>query len=169
MKMPYPKTILLVILLLTISCEDNDDITNETKDVANFKKSSSDLQRTTSYHLPGELGETPRYDGSDSGPIDLALANSWIQNFQGKVSSRDEIRSHYFGRNVIDNILSQQDCRGIRIYYALKDTGEKVLIISGVDSHGNTLMPSSQTVTAGENILADYSWPCPNFCPPAEL
>jgi hypothetical protein len=170
MKMSYLKTVLVVVLLSTISCEENIEIRNESKETTRFTESNPDGQRADSYHLSGDLtAEAPRYDGSESGPIDLQLANSWIQNFKENMTSQEEIRSHYFGRNVIDNILSQPGCTGLRIYYALKDNGEKVLIISGVDSNGNNQLPSSQTVTPGENILADYSWPCPNFCPPNEL
>jgi len=85
------------------------------------------------------------------------------------MSSADEIRSHYFGRDVIDKILSQDGCTGVRIYYALNDSGEKKIIISGVDSQGNNMLPESSTVTAGENILADFSWPCPDVCPRIDL
>ncbi len=92
----------------------------------------------------------PRYDGSDSGPIDLTK----------------EIRSHYFGRNVIDKILSQTGCTGIRIFYALNDAGQKELIIAGVDNTGAGMLPNA---SGGGNTLADFSFPCPPICHEGDL
>ena len=103
-------------------------------------------------------------NGSDAGPLDLKLAKSWVAKFKGSVGP-DEIQSRYFGRDVIDQILAQQGCTGLRIYYAINDGGEKVLIISGVDSTGANMVPTSPTLVAGENTLADASLPCPGYCP----
>jgi hypothetical protein len=100
----------------------------------------------------------PRYDGSDSGPIDLATAQLWTQNFQN-ASAPGEVRSHYFGRNIIDQVLAQPGCKGIRIYYALNDQGAKELVIAGVNGTGGTL----------KFVLADASYPCPPICPPDEI
>jgi hypothetical protein len=107
--------------------------------------------------------QPPRYDGSDSGPIDLATAQTWIQNFTSKIPPT-EVRSHYFGRWIIDKILRQQDCCGLQIYYALDDSGAKQLLLVGVDSKGNIMRPDTALVGSG-NTIGDASIPCPTFCP----
>ncbi len=110
----------------------------------------------------------PKYDGSDSGPIDLSTARKWVQNFKTAHPDPKEIRSHYFGRWIIDKILRQPGCTGLRIYYALNDEGAKELIISGVDGQGGTMNPQSLTLSGDDpNTLADASFPCPPICNPS--
>ena len=164
------KNFLFLLFLGIISCEDKLDIVSYNGDVANFKNLpplSTQGKQTYNLSRMNSSSEqiSPLYDGSDSGPIDILLAKAWIENFKNTIDANDT-RSHYFGRNVIDNILLQENCTGLRIYYALNNNGEKVLVIVGVDNVGNNMLPSSQTVTIGENILADYSWPCPTVCNP---
>lgn len=169
MKYFKQRNFLFLFFLGAISCEDKLDIVSYNSDIVNLQNAPPDSKGKKTYNLSrtNSSGEhiSPLYDGSDSGPIDLSLAKDWIENFRNTIDAHDT-RSHYFGRNVIDNILLQDNCTGLRIYYALKDNGEKVLIIAGVDSGGNIMLPLSQTVTIGENILADYSWPCPTVCNP---
>lgn len=163
------RNFLFLFFLGAISCEDKLDTVGYNSDIVNFQNTPPMSKGHKTYNLSriNSSGENilPLYDGSDSGPIDLSLAKSWIENFRNS-NDVNNIRSHYFGRNVIDDIFLQPNCTGLRIYYALKDNSEKVLIIVGVDSDGNNMLPISQTVTEGENILADYSWPCPTVCNP---
>lgn len=107
---------------------------------------------------------SPRYDGTDGGRIDLTTARQWAQNY--RTANPDQIRSHYFGRDVLDQILAQPGCIGIRAYYALTDKKEKELLIVGVDSNGNSMLPASPVIMPGENSIMDASFPCPPFCPP---
>ncbi|MBL7864718.1 MAG: hypothetical protein JNK10_07590 [Cyclobacteriaceae bacterium] len=107
----------------------------------------------------------PRYDGSDSGPIDLTTARKWVQNFRNQAPAT-EVRSHYFGRDIIDRILGQKGCTGIRIFYARNEQGQKELIIAGTDDTGSLMLPDPD---GKGNSLADDSWPCPPICPPDEL
>jgi hypothetical protein len=108
---------------------------------------------------------TPKYDGSDSGPIALPIARQWVKNFRDQMSSPDEIRAHYFGRDVIDKMLSQPGCTGIRVYYALNDKMQKEVLIVGVDDKGNNQLPANESLQGGDNIIADISFPCPSVCP----
>ncbi len=158
-----------MFFLGAISCEDKLDMNNESSDVLNFRNALPDSKGKVAHNGRENSSNTaPLYDGSDAGPIDLNLATSWVANFQGSVGP-DEIQSRYFGRDVIDQILAQEGCTGLRIYYAINDGGEKVLIISGVDITGGNMLPTSPTLVAGENTLADASYPCPPYCPPKGL
>lgn len=106
----------------------------------------------------------PLYDGTDGGRIDLSIARVWAQNYRN--ANPNGVRSHYFGRDVLDQILAQPGCKGIRITHALNDKQERQLLIVGVDAQGNSMLPVSATIMPGENSILDFSFPCPPFCPP---
>lgn len=62
---------------------------------------------------------------------------------------------HYFGRDIIEEILGQTGCVGMRIYYGLEGTSAgKELILVGVNSSGNDL-------TSG--TLGDRSFKSPPY------
>ncbi len=110
------------------------------------------------------MATTPSYNGSDGGRIDLPTARQWAQNH--RTTNPSGLRSHYFGRDILDQILRQPGCTGVRVYYALNDKQEKVLLIVGTDAKGNPQLPASPGTAPGDNAILDFSWPCPPFCPP---
>jgi hypothetical protein len=69
------------------------------------------------------------------------LGAKMVMDFQEKFP--DEISSYFIGRNILDSILRQPDCSGIRFYSALNECGEKTLVYVGIDSK--------------EQIIAHYS------------
>lgn len=85
--------------------------------------------------------------------ISLSTASEWTANYRGKYPN--QIKGHAFGKDAIEAILAQDDCIGIRIYYALDDDGVQQLIITGVDSAGDDLY---------DGLLAERSMPCPPVC-----
>lgn len=111
------------------------------------------------------MASTPKYNGSDGDRIDLVTARKWAQNYRN--ADPTGIRSHYFGRDVLDQILMQPGCTGIRVYYALDDNNERKLLIAGVDNKGNSLLPAYPVITPGDFSILEFSLPCPPFCPPA--
>lgn len=95
------------------------------------------------------------FNGTEGAPITLATAATWTANYRSTIAPT-ETRAHFFGRDILEKILTQEDCMGIRIYYALNDAGEKQLILVGADTQEN-----DQT----SGTIADFSNPCPPFCP----
>ena len=93
------------------------------------------------------------FDGTEGQIIDLNLAATWTANFRAK--NPDEIKAHFFGRDIISKILSQEGCIGIRIFNALDDNGHRKLILVGTDAEEN-----DQT----NGILAEFAKPCPAIC-----
>ena len=65
------------------------------------------------------------------------------------------IHASMFDRAIIDEILSQENCAGLRMYYGAEPDGAPTLVIVGVDSNGNDLF---------EATLAEDHYPCPPFC-----
>lgn len=86
-------------------------------------------------------------------PIDLPTASDWTRSY--RTAHPIDPRGHVFGRDIIDQILAQQGCEGIRIYNAINDDHELTLVLVGVDALGNDM-------DAG--IVADFSLPCPDMC-----
>ena len=94
------------------------------------------------------------FTGNEDHAFTLAEAAEWTANYRATVATT-AIKGHYFGRAIIENILAQTDCVGIRIYYALNDDGEQRLIISGVKADENDIF---------NGVIAEKSFLCPNRC-----
>lgn len=93
------------------------------------------------------------FTGNENHDIPLSTASQWTANYRN--ANPNQTKGHFFGKNAIDAILAQQGCVGIRIYYALDDSGSKQLILVGVTSDGNDLY---------NGLLAERSFKCPPDC-----
>jgi|MLJW01.1.fsa_nt_gi hypothetical protein len=122
--------------------------------------------------------------GKEGGLIKLDVAASWTKNYREKHPG--QTISHLFGKELLENILNQEGCAGIRFYYAYDHDGKKHLVLTGVksngtdqtgeeycDSTGVPLPPEGLAkvgVTApvlNTNGVGDQSVPCPGSpgCP----
>lgn len=61
-----------------------------------------------------------------------------------------------FDRSIIDEILSNPNCQGIRIYRAIDSANCQTVVVTGTDASGNDLYNST---------LAEYANKCPDNCP----
>lgn len=112
----------------------------------------------------------PNFIGSEGDPLDLTTSKKWAANYRSTLKKSDETLAHYFGFEIIQQILKEPTCVGIRIYYALDDAGEKKLILVGVDSNGENLLPvAGGKLSDVSNTVADFSFPCPDYCPKNSL
>lgn len=111
-----------------------------------------------SYKLSPDVGK----------PITKATANKWIENYHEKHPKKDAIRARFFGSDIINQILEQDKCVGIRIYYATNDEGEKQLLLVGAREDGSNIWPdddASVVDASASGLIVDASSPCPPFCP----
>lgn len=92
------------------------------------------------------------FDGSEGSQIDLTVAARWTARYR---VAGGEIHAHFFGREILQQILDQDGCMGIRVYYGLDDNGVSQLILVGANADAEDLY---------EGIVADYADPCPNNC-----
>jgi hypothetical protein len=104
--------------------------------------------------------------GSEGSEIDIKVAAEWTQNHRHH--SPDEVISQFFGREILQKILEQPGCVGIRFYYAnaksvggwsrfmkkcfKRNSGEPHLIITGVTKDGHDQLPGSEQIPASENM-----------------
>lgn len=105
------------------------------------------------------------FNGSEGDPIPLDMANRWIARF--KNASPSGTQAHFFGHEIIQEILAQDGCTGIRIYYGIDDSGNRQLMLVGATSDGSNIIPSETFRTQdGGGIIGDASFPCPTYCNP---
>jgi hypothetical protein len=95
--------------------------------------------------------------GAECHDITLAQASGWTKNYRDTISVTETI-AHYFGKQAIQAILNQEDCVGLRLYYALDNDSNKQIIVVGVDEDNNDLY---------NGLLAERSLKCPQDCPTA--
>lgn len=92
------------------------------------------------------------FDGTEGKEINLsegaALTATYRDNFP------NETKAHFIGKDLLNDILAQSECMGIRIYYGIDSNGDKQLVIVGADGNEDDII----------GIVADNLVPCPNSC-----
>lgn len=78
------------------------------------------------------------FTGTENHSISLSTASEWTANYRAIITPGDTI-AHFFGKEFIQELLDQEECVGMRIYYALDEDGKKQLIISGVKANEDDL------------------------------
>lgn len=112
--------------------------------------------------------------GREGAPIDLKTATQWTRNYR-RMRPNERI-SHFFGREHLQNLLNQEGCLGIRIYYANSlrlnawqrfllaisnflrkglagAEGEEHLILVGSTREGKDQLPGEEPETTEKNIV----------------
>ena len=93
------------------------------------------------------------FNGTEGEAISLAIASEWTENYRNTMGTGDP-KGHFFGKDILKDILNQTDCMGIRIYYGINDDDEKVLILAGAKANEDDIT----------DLIADKSRPCPTNC-----
>ncbi len=91
-------------------------------------------------------------------------------------------QSESFDRKIIDRLLAQGDCVGIRIYFGMSHELQLRAIVVGYNSKNEDILPASEERAAkasttestesteggeeGEGIIAEEGMLCPPLCPP---
>jgi hypothetical protein len=123
--------------------------------------------------------------GKEGAEIEVTVASDWTKNHRHR--NPGGVVSQFFGREILERILQQPDCVGLRIYYANskplsgwqrfvkrslpKDEGEVHLVLAGVTSDGTDQIPASgpkleafalqSNAASAATILGEQSVPCP--------
>lgn len=80
--------------------------------------------------------------------ISHELAIDFVRSYQN--ANPDSITAYTIGRNVIDSILAQPGCVGLRFYNAINELGQTTLVYVGVDAKGNDITKSVIVDGAGK-------------------
>ena len=81
--------------------------------------------------------------------IGVTLGTKFIREYQ--IANPTDIEYYVIGRNIIDAVLAQPGCVGIRFYNAYNELGEKTLVYVGINENGNPLI--EYTSVNNEGIL----------------
>ena len=158
-------TTFIILFSLTLSCNEQEVTVNPGDSFSSQPISDGHSKRSGNARSGDQL-----FDGSEGDPIDLKTATRWAANYKATLANPEEIRAHFFGTEIIQQLLNESGCVGIRIYYALDDNGVKKLLLVGVDAAGEDLRPADEsTMGEGGNVVADFSFPCPDYCPDRTL
>ena len=81
----------------------------------------------------------------------------------------DDVMAHFLGRNVIEKILAQPGCVGIRTFHGLNELGIKQLILVGVDVNGNNILEVDTINHNGQKtkvkgVITSGGKICPPYC-----
>jgi hypothetical protein len=95
------------------------------------------------------------FTGHEDHDISLLDAATMTANFRSTQTGSSYIKAEFFGKDAIAAILNQDDCVGIRIYYALDDAGVPKLVIVGVNADEDDLY---------DGLIAERGSVCPPAC-----
>ncbi len=92
--------------------------------------------------------------------ISHELGAKMVKDFQDE--NPTEIMANYIGRNILERILAQPGCYGIRFYNAINEEGRKTLVYVGIDSNEQIISQYVGVNNEGElvkekGIVADRS------------
>lgn len=93
--------------------------------------------------------------------ISHELGAKMVKDYQDTYAN--DTTCYQIGRNIIDEILGQPGCVGIRFYNAINELGQKTLVYVGVDQQNNpiyeyTVVSSTGTLSSVRAIVADRSY-----------
>lgn len=94
------------------------------------------------------------FTGKEDHSITLNEAGKLTRNYREKAGEK-AIKAEFIGKETLQNILNQESCVGIRIYYGEANNGKPEMVLVGVDIEENDLI---------EGILAEKTLPCPPYC-----
>lgn len=95
--------------------------------------------------------------GKEDHRISLAEAAKLTKAYRN-AGAPEAIKSHFVNRGIIDEILAQKGCAGLRLYHAKHPDGSPTLVIVGADAQGTDFH---------EGTIAQQIVPCPPNCPPS--
>ncbi|MER2998436.1 hypothetical protein [Pontibacter populi] len=97
------------------------------------------------------------FNGTEGSAIELEQAAAWTANYRKEAIADPNgmvTKAHFYGREILQKLLDQEGCMGIRMYYARDEKGQKQLVLVGADAEGNDM----------EDIVVDNSKICPPDC-----
>jgi hypothetical protein len=91
---------------------------------------------------------------------DAAALTRRYRDHAGKTAGAEVPKCGLFLRRLIDELLAQPGCSGMRVYYGRTATGEDTFVLVGVDQKGDDM--------TGGTLLEDPFY-CPPFCSTASM
>jgi hypothetical protein len=94
------------------------------------------------------------FTGNEGAIITLAEGSEMTANYRATINMGETI-GHAVGKNLVNAVLNQAGCMGIRFYQAINNKGEKQLVAVGVDENDNDMI---------QGVIIDKFADCPPRC-----
>jgi hypothetical protein len=94
------------------------------------------------------------FSPNEGAVITLAEGAKMTANYRATISVGETI-AHAAGKNLINSVLGQAGCVGMRFYYAINNSGDKQLVLVGVDGNGDDME---------QGVIVDNLANCPPVC-----
>ena len=85
--------------------------------------------------------------------ISHELGAKMVKDFQD--AQPKEMIGNYVGREILEKLLAQPGCMGIRFYNAINETGRKTLVYVGIDENNQIIDKYTCINTAGVLYMED--------------
>ncbi|MEO6000823.1 MAG: hypothetical protein ABIN89_28510 [Chitinophagaceae bacterium] len=85
--------------------------------------------------------------------ISQELGAKMVKDFQDV--NPNENTANYIGRNILERILAQPGCEGIRFYNAINEMGRTTLVYVGIDANENIIKQYVGVNNFGELVSED--------------
>ena len=90
--------------------------------------------------------------------IGFELGQQMVNEYQA--ANQNDVHFYEIGRNILDQILAQPGCAGIRFYNAYNEAGEKTLVYVGLNKEGKaifefTCINNEGILETNKGIVAD--------------
>ena len=95
------------------------------------------------------------FTGKEGDFITLSDGASYTAAY--RAANPGSTQGHFLGATKLKSVLAQANCVGLRFYYGINPSGEKQLVVVGVDSNENDLI-------TGASLILDKSVICPPNC-----
>lgn len=92
------------------------------------------------------------FDGTEGSAITLAEGAALTK--EHRLRNPTALKGRFFGKEILKEVLDQEGCMGIRIYFGQDEDGNRQLVAVGADASENDML----------DLVIDNSVPCPNFC-----
>lgn len=92
------------------------------------------------------------FNGNEGSQISLAEGAELTGRY--RVGHMDSTKAVFYGREHIELLLAQPDCKGIRMYYAQESNGVQTLVLVGTDSNGSDIL----------DVIIENGEKCPINC-----
>jgi hypothetical protein len=92
------------------------------------------------------------FNGSEGEEILPLDGGELTRNFRNQNPGRT--KAFFIGKDHLNNILAQDGCMGIRVYYGIDSSNEPAMVFVGADAAENDII----------GYVADKAKPCPTYC-----
>ena len=92
------------------------------------------------------------FDGTEGGEITSTAGGDMTAEYRRL--NPGEVKGHFFGKEILQELLDQEGCMGIRMYYGISPEDRKELVLVGAKANEDDMT----------DLVVDLSTPCPNHC-----